>query len=528
VEGYGSLRIALKLEDETALTFSVVEAVDAAPDLSPGATFDLDTSVLEIPLLRAEAEFYDVEMVLIPGGLLQLAVAKLVVLTGQEQYNSQCASCHGLDGTGAAVAVSLVNCANCSGQNVLSNYINNAMPLTAPENCVDSCASDVAYYILKVFSSTTTQDLPSPDGDDGTGDDDGDSSDSPLLAFPGCQGWGCDAVGGRGGQVIYVTNLNDSGPGSLREALTTPEPRTVLFKVSGVIDLLSPIEVGGERGEGNGAPFSNLTIAGQSAPGGGIALSNYGIELQNGVEDVIIRHIRFRGAQENGSFKQLGDAIEIGVAKYVVIDHVSVAWADHGGITAQKADVKEYITVQNSIIAEALTSDGKGINFSRGADHASVHHNLFMSNARRNPRFVGNNGSDDDGSRMDLGALHPQFEMYSNIIYNWLDTGASILLGAHVHLVENLFASVGAQPRDSVDQGLVDEFLSRSGGIISSRPPTPPPVSGFPATDSDSDGMPDDWETTHGFNLNVKDGSEDADGDGYTNLEEYLNDTDPG
>ncbi len=156
VEGYGSLNITLKLEDDVALTFSVSEAVDADPNLTPGATFDLTTTLLDIPLVKVDNDYYDVELVLIPGDLFQLTVAEFADLPGQEDYNNQCASCHGLDGTGGAVAVSLVNCANCSGLDALSTYINNVMPLATPGSCVDSCASDVADYILTVFSSSTS------------------------------------------------------------------------------------------------------------------------------------------------------------------------------------------------------------------------------------------------------------------------------------------------------------------------------------------------------------------------------------
>ncbi|MEQ8953375.1 MAG: c-type cytochrome, partial [Gammaproteobacteria bacterium] len=156
VEGYGSLTIVLKLEDEVALTFSVSEAVDADTNLTPGATFDLDTTILDIPLVKVDSDYYDVEMVLIPGDLFQITFADFASLPGQQEFNTQCASCHGVDGAGGAVAVSLINCANCSGQDVLSNYINNVMPLGAPGNCVGSCASDIADYILTVFSASTS------------------------------------------------------------------------------------------------------------------------------------------------------------------------------------------------------------------------------------------------------------------------------------------------------------------------------------------------------------------------------------
>lgn len=151
VEGYGSLKVSLKLEDETALTFSVAEAVDAAPGLTPGATFDLDSQLLSIPLANADLDFYSLQLQLIPGDLFQLIIADDATMAGQADYNSQCSGCHGIDGQGGTVAVSLVNCANCGSYDALSSYINNVMPLGDVANCVGDCADTVADYIQTVF-----------------------------------------------------------------------------------------------------------------------------------------------------------------------------------------------------------------------------------------------------------------------------------------------------------------------------------------------------------------------------------------
>ena len=151
VEGYGSLRLSLLLVDDVALTFIVSAAVDADVGVTPGATYDLQTAVLDIPLVNADFEFYSLQLQLIPGDLFQVIVADDAIVTGHDEYNQQCSSCHGIEGQGGIVAVSLVNCANCGSVDVLTTYIDNVMPLGAASSCSGDCASDVADYLLKVF-----------------------------------------------------------------------------------------------------------------------------------------------------------------------------------------------------------------------------------------------------------------------------------------------------------------------------------------------------------------------------------------
>src|SRR5690348_5489839 len=110
-----------------------------------------------------------------------------------------------------------------------------------------------------------------------------------LPAFPGAEGWGRNSKGGRGGAVLKVTNLNDSGPGSFREAVTNSRPRIVVFEVSGTIDLKSPLQIN--------TPY--LTIAGQTAPGDGICLKRFPLRIHN-THDIIIRGIRIRPGIESG------------------------------------------------------------------------------------------------------------------------------------------------------------------------------------------------------------------------------------
>lgn len=156
VEGYGSLQLALTLKDASAQTFTIANAVTADAAMTPGATFDLSNFVLSIPLLKVGAEFYNAKLQLMPGDVFKLTVADSAKMAGQDSYNQQCANCHGTSGTGGSVNVSLVNCANCGNLNALTTYITNVMPLGAPASCTGSCASTIADYILKVFSTSST------------------------------------------------------------------------------------------------------------------------------------------------------------------------------------------------------------------------------------------------------------------------------------------------------------------------------------------------------------------------------------
>src|SRR6476661_1161240 len=133
-----------------------------------------------------------------------------------------------------------------------------------------------------------------------------------IPAFPGAEGFGWHALGGRGGTVYEVTNLNDSGPGSLRDAVSQPH-RTIVFRISGDIDLQSQLVVR--------EPF--ITIAGQTAPGDGICLRYYTFAIQT--HDCVVRYLRSRLGDQHG---QESDSITIGHGcRDVILDHCSATWS---------------------------------------------------------------------------------------------------------------------------------------------------------------------------------------------------------
>lgn len=229
------------------------------------------------------------------------------------------------------------------------------------------------------------------------------------VAFPGAEGYGKYTTGGRGGRVVEVTNLSDKDrygnivPGSFRAAITTAgtDPITVVFRVSGIIELVSELK----------SSRSNMTIAGQTAPGDGICIKDNTVKLSG--NNVIVRYIRFRPGDE---LKEQVSALNIENAKNIIVDHCSFSWAVEENATFYD---NKYTTVQWCILSESLynsyhSKGARGYAGQWGGQYASYHHNLIAHNVSRSPRI--------NGSRAhDTVAL---LDFRNNVIFNWGNDGA--------------------------------------------------------------------------------------------------------
>ncbi|MGC3970988.1 MAG: hypothetical protein QM775_27740 [Pirellulales bacterium] len=204
----------------------------------------------------------------------------------------------------------------------------------------------------------------------------------------------------HGGKVIAVTNLNDSGPGSLRAAVETPGPRTVIFRISGTIELAKPLRV----------VHPYLTIAGQTAPGDGICLKSYSLQI-GGTHDIVVRYLRCRPGDKTSQPGEM-DAISIWDVKDVVIDHCSATWSTDECLSVTLA--ADRVTVQHCLIAEGLTKHSYGSIIGSYDGALSFLHNLYANNISRNPRPGGYQSLPDH--KQDAG---PRIEFRSNVISNW-------------------------------------------------------------------------------------------------------------
>ena len=451
------------------------------------------------------------------------------------------------------------------------------------------------------------------------------------LAFPTAEGYGRFAIGGRGGEVIEVTNLEDYDvskgeaviPGSFRSAVEAKGPRTIVFRVSGLIRLKAPCAVHN--------PY--CTIAGQTAPGDGICLANFSGGAY-GTHDVILRYLRFRvGDAEHRAM----DGAGLGSCDHCIIDHCSISWSSDEGTSSRGA---RNITFQRNIVAEALhhgphyrANDRTKLEThafagSISGDIGSYHHNLLADCTDRNWSLAGglNQGGKyagyldirnnvvynrtartTDGGVAELNYVNNYYRPYpKNPFVKWLlkldpinpawgtekyymtgnvlegfvnetNNWSAFWNGPKVEkqvrvdkelypsyvatqtaraAFTNVLANVGANlpKQDAVDRHIIAdvrdgtaEFIGTRGPTYGDRPgPNYPGIIDTPSddrsalgspdfpwpeyktynapVDSDHDGMPDDWEKAHGLNPNdPSDANEDWNGDGYTNLEKYLN-----
>lgn len=223
------------------------------------------------------------------------------------------------------------------------------------------------------------------------------------LAFPGAEGYGRFARGGRGGRVIEVTNLNDSGPGSLRAAVEADGPRTIVFNVGGLITLESRLIIRN--------PY--LTIAGQTAPGKGICIRKYNMGM-GGTHDVIVRYVRVRPGNISGVTL---DGMGMAGTDHSIIDHCSISWTQDESFSSRAA---KNITLQRTLISEAMNVAGHS-NYEKGKQHGyaasiggdigSFHYNLLAHCAGRNWSLAGG---------LDKATRHTgRLDIRNNVVYNW-------------------------------------------------------------------------------------------------------------
>ena len=395
------------------------------------------------------------------------------------------------------------------------------------------------------------------------------------LAFPGAQGWGRFATGGRTGSVYHVTNLNDSGAGSLRDAVSQPN-RIVVFDVAGVINIQSRIVFA-----------RNLYVAGQTAPGEGITVYGNGVSF-SGATNTIVRYMRFRMGIGGDSGK---DCAGIANGTDMIFDHCSFAWGRDETFSINpdgKGATPENITLQYSIVGQGLMDHSAGGLMQ--TDHVTLLGNLLCDNSTRNFKVKGINqyanntvynwkngayimGGDSEGrSYVNIqsnlfingpavgGAAftggNADFHCYGDD--NWQDSNRDGTFNPNIitdynaatrentpydypelqlldgkTLLQTNLPTVGASLpyRDYTDCYMVDEVLSygKRGAIISNEHSLPYGVpstwqvwAGQKRTDSDGDGMPDEWEQQNGTNPHADDAMTMAD-NGYVNIENYIN-----
>lgn len=398
-------------------------------------------------------------------------------------------------------------------------------------------------------------------------------------AFPGAEGFGAASKGGRGGRVIAVETLADSGPGSLRACIAEQGPRVCVFRVAGVIRFTARPPVIRN-------PY--LTIAGQTAPGGGITLAHEaGTEgltplVVKNTHDVVIRHIRVRN-DRMGLNRGAEDSITIENSSNVILDHVSASWARDELINGYGDN--DWITVSNSIFAEGIPRHDKCALLAsdpKKPQHFSFIRNICAHNGDRNPDVNFPAGSCAEIINNIFYNAQSEFaeiwETYGGVPVSLV--GNSFIAGentrpdtvgisrqgigatgvAKVYLADNSFEgdfvrksplfeqaeveappcpltvaplpaaeayrqvsrSAGAFPRDAFDRKIVKQLQERSGRIVGQPGVIPQIDPGVGYPDTDGDGMDDRWEARNGADPHQPDAWADGDRNGLANLDQYL------
>lgn len=394
-------------------------------------------------------------------------------------------------------------------------------------------------------------------------------ANSQQLAFPGAEGFGAYATGGRGGTVVHVTNLNASGPGSLADAVSQPN-RTVVFDVGGVIDITGQ----------NLTIASNLTIAGQTAPGEGITIYGGRVIMSNS-SNVIMRYIRMRGSI---SMPEDKCTLTMDYCDNVILDHCSISWGRWDNVHIKDAN---NITYQNCIISEGIEPQRFGA-ITDGTRNWTISHCLWTNNKSRNPKMkcylqYYNNVVYNYGIGIVGG--HSAADNYQDVMNNYFITGPSsgssnkyfdqwtetdhlystgnytddnrdgklngrlitdyngatpmqqpnLKCQAPMNLepAEDAFHAVmehagASRVRDGHDLRIIEQLasLGTKGAFIANEQDVGGigTLAGADApADSDGDGMPNEWEKANGTDPDKADANGDADGNGYTNIEDYVN-----
>lgn len=424
------------------------------------------------------------------------------------------------------------------------------------------------------------------------------------LAFPGAEGFGKYAKGGRGGDVYHVMNLRDDGPGSLRYGIEkAKQPRTIVFDVAGTIQLGSPIRMENK---------SSMTIAGQTAPGKGITIRDHAIVIKN-CRDIVVRYLRVRLGDKNKGDSAGDDVMTVDYCDRIILDHLSLSWGIDGNSDYRG---NSNMTLQWLLYAEALHdsihpkgSHAMCTSLRDCHGNTTFHHNIYSTSRHRHPTIGGGSGR--------KGFSHVVVDYRNCVNYNW--QGPTNFGGMKINVVNNYYKPgpcsdpqdqpmqmkdgdttkasgfmtgnyfegmpqrfnednycavlytntgkymstsrerwVSKKPfecgvfkphtqnarnafkaclrytgcslvRDRVDERIIENIVKGKGKLLDSQDEVGgwdhyPQVHRPEDWDRDRDGMPDVWEKSHHLNpKDPADRNEDADGNGYTNLEDYLN-----